>query len=133
MAPNFDLGVGSLLCAEDNCIFDNNDDDDETLEEEFVLPPYYLRTNGTRSRRNRTPCGGCGDGERFPFVSDECLTGMVEKETHHVPVDGYLSKLQNGELDVGARRDAVDWIGKVGVSLIAFSILISIFISMADF
>ncbi|XP_038886634.1 cyclin-D4-1-like [Benincasa hispida] len=108
MAPSFDLAVSNLLCAEENCIFDNNDDDDETVVEEFVMAPYYLRT-----RWNRNPHRGGGGDDGLPFMSDECLIEMVEKETHHLPVDGYFMKLQNGELDVGARKEAVDWIQKV--------------------
>lgn len=115
MAPSFDLAVSNLLCAEENCIFDNNYDDDETVVEEFLMAPYYLRT-----RPNRNPHrGGGGDSDDgLPFMSDECLIEMVEKETHHLPVDGYLVKLQNGDLDVGARKEAVDWIQKVGVSFL---------------
>ncbi|KAA0065111.1 hypothetical protein IC582_006381 [Cucumis melo] len=109
MAPSFDLAVSNLLCAEENCIFDNNDGDDETVVEEFVMAPYYLRTGRNRNYRR----GGGGEG--LPFMSDECLIEMVEKEAQHLPVDGYLVKLQNGELDVGARKEAVDWIEKVSV------------------
>lgn len=115
MAPSFDLAVSNLLCAEENCIFDNNDGDDETVVEEFVMAPYYLRTGRNRNYRR----GGGGEG--LPFMSDECLIEMVEKEAQHLPVDGYLVKLQNGELDVGARKEAVDWIEKVGGSLLVES------------
>ncbi|XP_023001871.1 cyclin-D4-2-like [Cucurbita maxima] len=103
MAPSFDLAVTNLLCAEENCIFDDNDDD------ECLVAPYVLTSNGFQSWRH----GGGHGGDGLPFTSDECLIEMVEKETHHLPVDGYLMKLQNGELDVGARKDAVDWIEQV--------------------
>lgn len=123
MAPGFDLAVSNLLCAEENCIFDNHDDDDETVVEEFVVAPYFLRSSGSQNRRHRSLHGGGCGGDGLPFLSDECLIGMVEKETQHLPVDGYLVKLQNGELDVGARKEAVDWIEKVGVSLMVFLFL----------
>lgn len=117
MVPSFDPFVSNLLCAEENCIFGTNDDDDDDVDEIVVkdcaVPPCFLRSSVIQSRRNRTLYGGGCGGDELPFMSDECLIGMVEKESHHLPVDGYLVKLQNGDLDVGARKDAVDWIGKV--------------------
>ncbi|KAJ6730293.1 CYCLINS [Salix viminalis] len=45
--------------------------------------------------------------------SDECLVLMVEKECQHLPSGDYLKRLRNGDLDMGARKEAVDWIAKV--------------------
>ncbi|XP_022962585.1 cyclin-D2-1-like isoform X1 [Cucurbita moschata] len=70
------------------------------------MAPYYIRTHRNRSHRR-----GASDG--LPFISDECLIEMVKKETHHLPLDGYLGKFHNGDLDVRARTEAVDWIKKV--------------------
>ncbi|XP_023546810.1 cyclin-D2-1-like isoform X2 [Cucurbita pepo subsp. pepo] len=71
------------------------------------MAPYYLRTHRNRSHRR-----GASDG--LPFISDECLIEMVKKETHHLPLDGYLGKFHSGDLDVRARTEAVDWIKKKG-------------------
>ncbi|XP_022962587.1 cyclin-D2-1-like isoform X2 [Cucurbita moschata] len=71
------------------------------------MAPYYIRTHRNRSHRR-----GASDG--LPFISDECLIEMVKKETHHLPLDGYLGKFHNGDLDVRARTEAVDWIKKKG-------------------
>ncbi|XP_022997220.1 cyclin-D2-1-like isoform X2 [Cucurbita maxima] len=71
------------------------------------MAPYYLKTHRNRSHRR-----GASDG--LPFMSDECLIEMVEKETHHLPLHGYLLKFHNGDLDVRARTEAVDWIKKKG-------------------
>lgn len=74
------------------------------------MAPYYLRTHRNRSHRR-----GASDG--LPFISDECLIEMVKKETHHLPLDGYLGKFHSGDLDVRARTEAVDWIKKVCIGL----------------
>ena len=39
---------------------------------------------------------------------------MVEKENQHMPHPDYLNRLRRGDLEVGARTEAVDWIWKVG-------------------
>ncbi|KAI7995627.1 hypothetical protein LOK49_LG11G02885 [Camellia lanceoleosa] len=49
---------------------------------------------------------------KYHFKSDECLALMVKKEFEHLPNSGYLNRLRNGDLDLGARKEAVDWIGK---------------------
>lgn len=48
--------------------------------------------------------------------SDDYVAALVEKETAHMPVEGYPQKLQRryGDRDLAAlRRDAVDRIWKV--------------------
>jgi cyclin D1/2/4 len=52
----------------------------------------------------------------FPLQSDDYVAALVERETEHMPVDGYLQKLhrRHGGQDLAAVRwDAVDWIWKV--------------------
>ncbi|KAF5938502.1 hypothetical protein HYC85_022761 [Camellia sinensis] len=41
---------------------------------------------------------------------------MVKKEFKHLPNSGYLNRLRNGDLDLGARKEAVDWIGNVDMA-----------------
>ncbi|CAN6720551.1 unnamed protein product [Malus baccata var. baccata] len=100
MAPSFDCAVSSLLCAEEN-IFDIDDFGSEEAH---------------RNHRNDSRKGGfCDDGEEglpLQSQSDEYLGSMVEKEFHHLPASDYLMRLQSGDLDLAARQQAVDWIGK---------------------
>lgn len=106
MAPSFDCAVSNLLCAEDNnSIFDHNDHYDATVEE----------FEATWHHGNHQICNqnGGGDGGCLPMQSDECLVLMVEKECQHLPNGDYLKRLRNGDLDMGARKEAVDWIAKV--------------------
>ncbi|KAJ6337609.1 hypothetical protein OIU76_007315 [Salix suchowensis] len=105
MAPSFDCAVSNLLCAEDNSIFDDNDYYDAPVEE----------FEATWHHGNHQICNqnGGGDGGWLPMQSDECLVLMVEKECQHLPSGDYLKRLRNGDLDMGARKEAVDWIAKV--------------------
>lgn len=105
MAPSFDCAVSSLLCAEDNNIFDDNDYGvvEEELEDAWVH----------RNHRNHGQDWSFGGGNGLPLQSDECLVLMVEKECQHLPAADYLKRLRSGDLDLGARRQTVDWIGKV--------------------
>ena len=111
MAPSFDC-VSSLLCAEDTSFFDDN---------------HYGGTNDVFEDSWHPRCHqgqNFGDPDELPLQSDECLTLMVEKECEHWPGAGYLNKLQSGDLDFGARNEAIDWIEKVGsgVRLILFDL-----------
>ena len=104
MAPSFDCTVSSLLCAEDNnSIVDDNDRYDATVEE-FEATWH----NGNHQIQNQN-CGWW-----LPIQSEECLVLMVEKECQHLPSGDYLKRLRNGDLDMGARKEAVEWIAKAG-------------------
>ncbi|GJW64810.1 cyclin, C-terminal domain-containing protein [Tanacetum coccineum] len=49
-----------------------------------------------------------------PLQSDECINLLIEKECEQfVGFLDYFSKLKNGNFDLVARREAVDWITKV--------------------
>ncbi|KAG6705244.1 hypothetical protein I3842_07G170700 [Carya illinoinensis] len=104
MAPSFDSAVSSLLCSEENSIFDEND---YGTAEEFETTWRY------RNRRNHSQDRAYGDGDGLPLQSDECLAMMVGKECQHLPAVDYLKRLRRGDFDLGARRQAVDWILKV--------------------
>lgn len=108
MAPSFDSAVSSLLCAEDNnSIFDDNDCYGAAVEEIEATWHHGNR----RIQQNRGFNGGVG--EWLPKQSEECLGLMVEKEHQHLPNVDYLKRLRSGDLDFGAREEAVDWITKV--------------------
>ncbi|KAG5063968.1 hypothetical protein AAZX31_02G198400 [Glycine max] len=106
MAPSFDC-VSSLLCVEDNSIFDENDygGSVEVLEDAWQDPRY--RRNLSQSENLDVPNGW------FQLQSDECLRLMVEKEWDHLPNGDYRNKLRSGDLDFEARKEAIDWIQKV--------------------
>ncbi|XVF36613.1 hypothetical protein REPUB_Repub19eG0072200 [Reevesia pubescens] len=111
MAPSFDCAVSSLLCAEDNnsIFYDHNEYFGGGAEvEEFGATwnhRYYRNLN-----QNRVFNGVDEDG--LPLQS-EFLALMVEKEHQHLPNADYLKRLQSGDLDLTARKEAVEWIGKV--------------------
>ncbi|KAK4276867.1 hypothetical protein QN277_014969 [Acacia crassicarpa] len=104
MAPSFDC-VSSLLCTEDDIIFDDND-----CESTMGMPenPWHQI-----SHRLHNPSLLFDDITGLPLQSDECLAIMVEKECQHMPAGDYLNKLRTGVLDSGARKEAIDWIEKV--------------------
>jgi len=109
MAPSFDC-FSSLLCAEDNIIFEENDRGGlvDELEDTWEHPIYD---------RNHSQIENLGLGVQyvsFPLPSDECLRLMMETELHHLPKGDYVNRLRSGDLDIGARKEAIDWIEKVG-------------------
>lgn len=113
MAPNMDCAVSSLLCAEDNnSIFYSEDDDvGYGFVEELVEDRWYPRNhrNGQENRR----CYGEESLTGLPLQSDECLALMIRRECEHMPAGDYLERLRNGDLDIGARDEILDWIAKV--------------------
>ncbi|XP_057727820.1 cyclin-D4-2-like [Arachis stenosperma] len=111
MAPSFDC-VSSLLCAEDTSFFDDNPYGgsggamDEVFDEDSWRPRCY---------NNKKGCNFDGDeADGYPLQSDECVAVMVEKECEHWHGGAaYLNRLQSGDLDFGARNEAIHWIEKV--------------------
>lgn len=124
MAP-FDCAVSSLLCAEDNnSIFDDNDCYGAVVEE--YESTWHHKNH--RIHHEGRAYGGGGDGE-LPMQSKECLALMVEKECQHLPNVDYLKRLRRGDLDLEARKEAIDWIGKVGLcSLTCFTNSMKLFL-----
>ncbi|KAF8377345.1 hypothetical protein HHK36_030722 [Tetracentron sinense] len=110
MAPSFDYTASSLLCAEDNNSIMCFDDGDYGTVDEFG--DAWKHQNRRSHNQNQSFNGG-DFLTGFPLQSDECLVLMVERECEHLPRDGYLKRLRSGDLDLGVRRVAVDWIWKV--------------------
>jgi len=52
--------------------------------------------------------------------SEETVRAMVAREREHFPRVDYLQRLRTGKLELGVRRDALDWIWKVMVSSFLF-------------
>ncbi|XP_019438516.1 PREDICTED: cyclin-D2-1-like isoform X3 [Lupinus angustifolius] len=94
MAPSFDC-VSSLLCSEDrDSVFDEN----SSVYEDTC---QHLRNHKKHH---------FGESNMLPLQDDECFATMVEKECQHWPGVVYLNRMYNGDLDFGARKEAVDWI-----------------------
>lgn len=107
MAPSFDCAISSLFCAEDNdsVLIDN----DCFLGFESTTP--WTHRNHRNLNQNRV--FGLDLGIPLPLQTQECLDLMFEKENQHMPCSDYLKRLEIGDLDVAARTEAIDWIGKV--------------------
>ncbi|KAF7829992.1 cyclin-D4-2 isoform X1 [Senna tora] len=108
MAPSFDC-VSSLLCAEDNIVFDDNDYAGSMGM--GLLDDTWHHTHTYHGLHNPIPSRDDADG--LPLQSDEGLALMVQKEYQHIPAGDYLNRLRTGDLDSGARKEAIDWIEKV--------------------
>ncbi|XP_061372088.1 cyclin-D2-1-like [Gastrolobium bilobum] len=102
MAPSFDC-VSSLLCAEDSSVFDDS----------HYGGTMDVYEDSWRPRYHHGRSDDFGYPDELPVQSDECLALMVEKESQHWPGAGYFNRLQSGDLDLGARKEAIDWIEKV--------------------
>jgi len=112
MAPSFDC-VSSLLCSEDSTVFD---------ESHYGGTMMGVCEDTWRPRRHRFDDDD-DEPDELPLLSDECLAMMVERECQLWPGLRYFNSLQTGILDSGARKEAIDWIHKVGSTL--FLLLLS--------
>ncbi|KAL5074827.1 hypothetical protein RYX36_013811 [Vicia faba] len=105
MAPSFDC-ASSLLCTEDTSVFDDGENQG-TVEvyEDSWRPRFDHRRGGDDS-------GGVAD--ELPLQSEECFGLMLEKECQQWVGEDYFNRFHFGDLDFGARNEAIDWILKVG-------------------
>ena len=108
MARSFDCAASGLLCSEDNSSIFCDEVDLGAIDEDFE-PSWKNRNNNQNENFDRSELLSA-----WPMQSDECLALMLKKEIEHLPASDYLQRLRDGDLDLGARREAVDWIGKVG-------------------
>ncbi|KAH7848548.1 hypothetical protein Vadar_004254 [Vaccinium darrowii] len=111
MAPSFDYAASTLLCSEEHISFFADEIENGDVIEDFE-PSWHQINNGTNNRNKKL------DGEEslligLPMLSDECFALMVRRECEHLPGSDYLNRLRSGDLDLGARREAVEWIRKV--------------------
>ncbi|KAK9136128.1 hypothetical protein Syun_015458 [Stephania yunnanensis] len=112
MAPSFDCTGSSLLCAEDNNSLMCFDEEDDGFGYDGGFGVY--EEGYDHQKRRFLHGGGCVDFYvGFGLQSEECLDLLVEREWQHLPCEDYLERLKRGDLDVGMRREAVDWMEKV--------------------
>lgn len=123
MAPSFDCGVLSLLCAEENDSIYYDDDADLGVVEEFEATWHHRNSNQKQSFKGEEEEESMSG---IPLQSGECLSLMLKNEFDHLPAGDYLKRLRNGDLDLGARQEAVDWMGKVDsfIFLMGFSLFL---------
>lgn len=101
-----------LLCGEDNSsVFDDSDWRGGAARQQPVSPQSR--------RRRRDPTD---DELALPVLSEDCLRELLEKERQHLPQCDYLKRLQNGDVDLGARIEAIDWMFMVGQKWVLFSV-----------
>ncbi|KAK4352341.1 hypothetical protein RND71_027859 [Anisodus tanguticus] len=115
MAPNMEFAVSTLLCAEDNNSIFCNEDDDVLFGFGFVEEETWYPRNHRNGQQNRRRIYGEEESLTIgvPLQSDECLDLMIKRECEHMPVGDYLDRLRNGDLDIGARDEILEWIAKV--------------------
>ncbi|KAF5185967.1 Cyclin-d3-1 [Thalictrum thalictroides] len=115
MAPSFDCAAAaSLLCAEDNNSLICFDDSDygEPIHDEFV-GAWHQENNLNFNQNQSFFHNGDFSLMGFSLHSEENIGLMVEKESDHLPRNDYLKRLQNWDIDLGMRKEAVEWISKV--------------------
>ncbi|GLJ41836.1 hypothetical protein SUGI_0866090 [Cryptomeria japonica] len=97
MALNFDC-LSNLLCEEDA------DWDDEVTSSSF---PEDKVENLKSIELARLP--------DFPVEEEEMISLLVQKEKEHLPREDYVERYLNLDLDITARREAINWMHKVKV------------------
>ncbi|XP_042029157.1 cyclin-D4-2-like [Salvia splendens] len=94
-----------LFCNEETKAFSFDDDDDD---DRLLQPPTHHKdlifNNGSSSDSDSLL--------HLPCLSDECIHHMLQRQGDHLPRGDYLTRFRNGELDVGLRREAIDWMLK---------------------
>lgn len=117
MAPSLDCAVSSLLCAEENesILYDDVDDFNgygclEVFEDSWGVGQLSNHRIVNPKKRSFIDADYVSD---FPVQSDECLDLMIKTECEQFAGFDYLKKLRNGDLDLGSRLEAVDWLRKI--------------------
>ncbi|KAF6160669.1 hypothetical protein GIB67_002734 [Kingdonia uniflora] len=106
MVASYDYNT-NLQCVEDNSLM-CLDEDGVVDDIEFDGTDWEHQMYQTRSFFH-----GGDFLMGFSLLSEDCLGLMIEREVQHLPRDDYCKRFQIGELDLGARKEIVDWILKV--------------------
>nr|GMD93967.1 cyclin-D4-2-like isoform X2 [Ipomoea batatas] len=114
MAPSFDYAISTLFCAEDNdsLFYDESDEVGYACVE--VFEDHWDHRNDRNSEHQRASLTD------LPVQSEECLALMIRRESELLPACDYSKRLRNGELDIAARDEVLDWITKVAFPLFGF-------------
>ncbi|KAK4747498.1 hypothetical protein SAY87_014084 [Trapa incisa] len=105
MIPSFIDSSSSLLCVEDNSSALLYDNEIPRAKSSYVVAWHHQDSD-------------LNDAGKELLLSDmllsvELLSEMLEKESQYMPRHDYINKLRGGDLDIAARKEAVDWIRKV--------------------
>lgn len=105
MAESLDTATSDLLCPENSktCFADF----ECNAANESEISPSWNHRNISDNHEFESLLG-------FPIQSEERVRLMTEREREHLPRDDYLKRLRSGDLDLSVRREALDWIWKVG-------------------
>ncbi|KAB2055736.1 hypothetical protein ES319_A11G057400v1 [Gossypium barbadense] len=117
MTENLDCSTSNLLCSENTSSCFDGDLDFNALNEfgasracHQLFKNQIFNPNDPFLINNRsTSLMGCPG---FALQSDDVIKAMVEKEMEHLPRDDYLKRLRSGDLELSARREAIEWIWK---------------------
>ncbi|EEF31696.1 cyclin d, putative [Ricinus communis] len=105
----------NLLCAENtNTCF--SDLLDCNAPDELGIPlswHHQVNRNRRESFFNNSDDSCKSSLMGLTINSEDRVKEMVEREMKHLPRDDYLKRLRSGDLDMGSRRQAIDWIWKV--------------------
>ncbi|KAF9620730.1 hypothetical protein IFM89_014251 [Coptis chinensis] len=96
----------SLLCPENSNVCFDDEIGNGFLEEQWNPHKLDKKINFFHS-------GDFFQLGNLPLQSEECMSLIVEKECDFLPRSDYLKRLQNGDLDLMVRKDALDWMKKV--------------------
>lgn len=113
MADSFDCATSNLLCAENSF-----DEVDFNGLDDFGLSPLmpHKNNNAFHNQDPKFSHNRSKSMEEFPLQSEDRISEMVKRESEHLPSDDYLKRLRSGDLNLSSRRQALDWILKVGWS-----------------
>lgn len=116
MATSFsDSSFSGLLCVEDNNSVFLFDDSENPRAVDSSSATWHIEDRGF---------GDSGEGKGVlpeMLLGVEELSVLLEKESQYMPERDYWNRLRSGDLGIGARKEAIDWIKKVGVGAINFS------------
>lgn len=114
MMPSFvDSSFSGLLCVEDNNSVLLFDDNESPRAVSSSVAAWHHQDSGFH------------DAGKESLLSDmslsvEVLGELLEKESQYMPKCDYINRLRGGDLDIAARKEAIDWIKKVRVGAIIF-------------
>lgn len=101
------LASSVLFCPEDGDIALGFDEERELGEED------ERRKNLCRFFQGKS--GFCWPSLfDFASLSEDCIALLIERESQHLPQEGYATRLLRKQSDMAARSDAIDLIQKVG-------------------
>lgn len=114
-SPNkIKLNLGSSMA---DIVFDPEVEPSSTLllcdeTKDFCFDDLNVDHDGDQSPSWFNNASGSEPLIHLPALSEEGFASMVERETDYLPKQDYLSRLRCGELNLGARKEAFDWISK---------------------